>query len=100
VGVPEAEARCPCGWERQTPKHVVMFCPNLTNRDHMLATANTMDYTTLLNSKRGLQAVTSWLLQQGILPQFTSAKEMAEENRSGWRLLPALGASGRESEEE
>jgi hypothetical protein len=23
VGVPDVEASCPCGWERQTPKHVV-----------------------------------------------------------------------------
>jgi hypothetical protein len=47
VGVPNVEARCSCGWERQTPKHVVMFCPD---RDRMLAAADTMDYTTLLNT--------------------------------------------------
>jgi hypothetical protein len=49
-----------------------------------------MDYTTLLNTERGLRAVTSWLLRQGILAQFTVAKEMAEEDRSGWRPLTAL----------
>ena len=90
VGVPNVEAECPCGWERQTPKHVVMFCPSLVGRDRMLAAAGTMDYITLLNTERGLRAATSWLLRQGILPQFRVAKEMAEEDRSRWRPLPAL----------
>jgi hypothetical protein len=49
-----------------------------------------MDYITLLNTERGLRAVTSWLLRQGILAQFNVAKEMAEEDRSGWRPLTAL----------
>ena len=62
VGVPDVEARCPCGWERQTPKHVVMFCPDRTGRDRMLTAAGTMDYKTLLNSEKGLRAVISWLL--------------------------------------
>ena len=95
VGVPNVEARCPCGWERQTPKHVVMFCPSLTGRDSMFVAAGTMDYTTLLNTEKGLRAATSWLLKQGILPQFSVAKEMAEEDRSMWRPLPSLGCGDR-----
>jgi hypothetical protein len=58
VGVPDVEAGCSCGWERQTPKHVVMFCPNLSGRER----AGTTDYSTLLNTKKGLRAVTSWLI--------------------------------------
>jgi hypothetical protein len=57
----------------------------------MLAAAGTMDYATLLNTEKGLKAVTTWLLQQGILPQFRVAKEMSEEDRSGWRPLTPLG---------
>jgi hypothetical protein len=91
VGVPDVEARCPCDWERQTPKHVVMSCPDLDGRDRMLSAAGTMDYATLLNTEKGLRAVTSWLLQQNILTQFSGAKEMAEEDRSGWRPLTPLG---------
>jgi hypothetical protein len=52
VGVPDVEVRCSCGWE--TPKHVVMFCPNLAGRDRMLAAAGTMDYATLLGTEKGL----------------------------------------------
>jgi len=91
VGVPGVEARCSCGWERQTPKHVVMFCPSLTGRDQMLAAAGTMDYTTLLATERGLRAVTTWLIRQNILPQFRTARAMAAEDRSGWRPLQPLG---------
>ena len=59
VGVPNVEARCPCGWERQTPKHVVMSFPGLAGRDRMLSAAGTMDYTTLLNTEKGLRVATS-----------------------------------------
>src|SRR5204863_5576699 len=75
VGVPGIEARCTCGWEQQTPKHVVMFCPSRTGRDCMLTSASTMDYTTLLNTDKGLRAITSWFIRQGILSQFSIAKE-------------------------
>ena len=57
----------------------------------MFAAAGTMDYTTLLNTEKGLRAVTSWLIQQGVLPQFSVAKEMVEEDRSRWRPLLPLG---------
>ena len=85
---------------RQTPKHVVMFCPNLAGRDHMLDAAGTTDYSTLLNTRKGLHAVTSWLLQRGALSQFSAAKEMAEEDQSAWRPLPALEAARRKKEEQ
>jgi hypothetical protein len=91
VGVPGVEAKCPCGWERQTPKHAVMYCAGLAGRDRMLDAAGTTDYTTLLNTGRGLRAVARWLLQQGVLPQFSVAREMAREDRSGWRPLSPLG---------
>ena len=58
VGVPRMAPQCQCEWERQTPKHVVMFCPSLQGRDRMLAGAGTLDYHTLLSTPKGLQAVT------------------------------------------
>jgi hypothetical protein len=85
------EARCPSGWERQTSKHVVIFCPNLTGRDRMLVTAGTTEYATLLGSKKGLHVVMPWLIQRNILPQFNTVKEMAAEDRSGLRPFQPLG---------
>jgi hypothetical protein len=61
---------------------------------------DTTDDTTLLNTGEELRAVTSWLLRQGILAQFGVAKEMAEEDRSGWRPLTTLGCRDRMDEAE
>ena len=91
VGVPEVEARCPCGWERPTPKHVVMFCPDMPGRDRMLTAAGTIDDGRLLNTERGLRAVTAWLIGSGVVAQFRVAREMVEEDRSRWKPLQALG---------
>jgi hypothetical protein len=52
-------------------------------RERMLAAAGTTDYATLLGTKEGLHAITSWLIRQGVL-QFKAAKEVEEEDRSGW----------------
>lgn len=76
VGVPGVRPLCPCGWERQTPKHIVMFCPRFQGRERMLAEAGTVDYYTLINTATGLRAVTSWLIRVGALAQFSVAKEM------------------------
>ena len=93
VGVPDIGPQCPCRWERQTPKHVVMFCPCIQGHDHMLAVASTMDYGTLLSTAKGLRAVAPWLIQAGVLAQFTVAKEIGEEDRDSWRPLPVLAAT-------
>ena len=86
---PEARPQCPCGWERQTPKHVVMFCPRLQGRDGMLARTGTGDYHTLLTMAKGLRAATSWLIRAGVLAQFSTAKEMAEEDRGALGAIPS-----------
>jgi hypothetical protein len=61
---------------------VVMFCPNLAGRDRMLA-AGTTDYATLLGTKKGLRAVTPWLIWQNVLPQFSVAREMVADVGAG-----------------
>ena len=72
------------------PKHVVMFCPRLQGRDGMLARAGTGDYHALLTMAKGLRAATSWLIRAGVLAQFSTAKEMGEEDQGAWRPFPAL----------
>src|SRR5438045_259772 len=93
VGVPDIGPQCLCRWECQTPKHVVMFCPHLQGCDHMLAAAGTMEYGTLLSTAKGLCMVAPWLIQAGVLAQFTVVKEIGEEDRDSWRLLPVLAAT-------
>jgi hypothetical protein len=68
---------CGCGWPRQTPKHIILFCPTqMTGRAEMLSEAKTTDYTKLLSTEAGLRAVTRWFLQRDILTQFSLARTM------------------------
>jgi hypothetical protein len=79
---------CDCGWPRQTPKHIILFCPTqMTGRAEMLSEAKTTDYTKLLSTEAGLRAVTRWFLQRDILTQFSLARIMdyAKPRRRGRR---------------
>ena len=78
---------CGCGFERQTPKHIVLFCARFErDRDKMIREAGTSDFRSLLANERGLRAVTTWFLQQGILSQFSLAKEVWQrQGRRGRR---------------
>lgn len=72
---------CDCGWPRQTPKHIVLFCPTHTTRRaemlaEMLAEAKTTNYAELLSTEAGLRAVTKWILQRDVIAQFSLARTM------------------------
>lgn len=48
---------CPCGWTRQTLKHVLLSCSqHMTDRSIMCSDAGTTDYRTLLSTEKGLRA--------------------------------------------
>ena len=47
----------------------------------MLLAAGTEDYNTILSTRKGLKAVTRWLISQSVLNQFQVAKEIAEEGK-------------------
>jgi len=65
---------CGCAWPRQTPKHIILFCPtHLAGRSEMLQEAKTTDYMKLLSTEAGLSAVTKWFLQR-VLTQFSLAR--------------------------
>jgi hypothetical protein len=77
---------CDCGWPRQTPKHVILFCPTqMTGQAEMLSEAKITNYTKLLSTGAGLRAVTRWFLQRDILTQFPLARTMdyAKPRRRG-----------------
>jgi len=78
---------CECGFERQTPKHIVLFCPRFErNRDKIIGEAGTPDFRRLIANERGFRAMTMWFLQQGILSQFLLAKEIWQrQGRQGRR---------------
>ena len=47
----------------------------------MLLAAGTKNYNTLLLTKKGLKAVTQWLIRQNILDQFRVIREIAVEGK-------------------
>ena len=103
---------CGCGWRRQDPKHVIMFCPNhAATRNRPYEEAGTRHYMKMLATKRGLRAVAEWVMREGLLHQFLLAKEHAEwaenrkregtvESRAGGDKSKSKSESESESEED
>ena len=82
--VPGKTPECPCGYRAQTPKHTVLFCPLLQERrGQMILEAGTGDWGEITTSRRGLGAVSQWLIQEGVLDQFSLAKEERRERGRG-----------------
>ena len=58
---------CPCGWHRQTPEHVIMFCRLIDNREQMFRAAGTNNYQQLSETVKTLKILTAWLMKTGLL---------------------------------
>ena len=64
---------CECGWHSQTAKHIIRHCSLRSNRQRMLEEAGTTDYGKAVSTSKGLKAVTAWLMNLGLLSQFSLA---------------------------
>ena len=73
--VPGITPDCPCGYRAQTLKHLIMFCPDNQEARGRLAQAVELDWKALTQTKRGLNAVTRWMIQESVLDQFSLARE-------------------------
>ena len=58
---------CSCGWHKQTPKHVIMFCRLTNSRRAMFYKAGINSYQALTESPKPLKLLTAWLMKLGIL---------------------------------
>ena len=67
---------CPCGWHRQTPEHVIMFCRLIDNREQMFCAAGTNNYQQLTETSKTLKILTAWLMKTGLLTQFSLASTL------------------------
>ena len=85
VGVPGIDSpACPCGWQRQTPEHIVTACSlHEVGRDRLWQQARTDCYNDLLQDGKRLVLVTRWFIQRRILQQFSIAADMAESQGEG-----------------
>ena len=64
-------AACSFGWPQQTAKHVIMHCPLMTRRQELFRRINTNEYRTILETSKILKQVTRWIIEAGVLAQFS-----------------------------
>ena len=70
--VPNRTPKCSCGHQRQTAKHILMYCPNFEeDRKDLYKAAGTRDYSKMLATPRGAKAAANWLQKTNLLPQFS-----------------------------
>jgi hypothetical protein len=75
--VPGFSPECDYGEAVQTPKHVVLACPNTANgRVEWLQRTGTTDYRVLTSTRKGLRIMTQRIMGLGLLQQFNLAREM------------------------
>ena len=67
---------CRCGWQKEDPKHVIIFCPDRAHhRRRLYEAAGTNRYERMMSTGKGLRAVTRWVMSKSLLGQFSLAKE-------------------------
>ena len=80
IGVPDVWPACDCGWQAQTVKHVLYFCPKYRRqREGLLIELGTEDLCEALSHVRSAQLAARWIVQQGVLAQFRAAFEDEQE---------------------
>ena len=62
---------CPCGYQRQTAKHIIMHCPeHKGGREELYRNAGTHNYQKMMATTRGARAAARFLQKTGLLEQF------------------------------
>ncbi len=67
---------CSCGFGHQTAKHIIIHCRNFSAARHALRDnqGHLPDFKQLLTTPTGLQKVTKWVIERGILGQYRRAR--------------------------
>jgi hypothetical protein len=77
AGVPEVTSTaCSCGYEKETPRHVTVFCSRFGDTRERLRISGSLSFRALLTTVEGVRRVTRWWLRRGILGQFQLASEL------------------------
>ena len=75
---PECDA---CNWHEQTVRHVLMMCPKYTDaRSLLISRTSSEELEQILSRPDTAQTAARWLVQQGILKQFETARQIEEED--------------------
>ena len=90
INVPGIDRRCSCGWTEQSVRHVLIHCPDQReSRDRYLLPGVT-DLNEMLTRPASAHCAARWLVNCGLLPQFTVANEIDKENVAAYQTFRAL----------
>jgi hypothetical protein len=67
-----------CGYERETPKYVTVFCLRYHDSREQLRINGRLGFSELLTTAEGVRKVTRWWLRRRVLEQFWLAEELIE----------------------
>jgi hypothetical protein len=67
--------QCSCGTGLETPRHVLLQCPQEAERREALRErqGGQLDFTSLLDTPKGVPIASRWIIRSGRLPQFQLA---------------------------
>jgi hypothetical protein len=81
IQVPDILPRCPCGWQAQTVRHILLHCPNYASeRPRLIAQTRTENLREMLSKPESAKAAAKWFVRQGVLEQFNTAREIEAED--------------------
>ena len=67
---------CPCGWQSETAKDVILQCRQFTNKRQVLQQlTSTTNFQQLTSNHRAAAVLAPWFLRLGLLPQFSWAQD-------------------------
>ena len=70
---------CRCGWRKEDPKHVIIFCPDRAHhRRRLYEVAGTNRYEQMMSTGKALRAIARRVMSKGLLGQFSLAKEQSD----------------------
>jgi len=93
VGVPGIDKRCTCGWPAQTVRHILLFCPNhADSRALYFQRAGLADLHGALSTAASAHQAAKWLAASDLLSHFSLARQITQEDTSGYGGLAYLDA--------
>jgi len=93
VGVPGIDKHCTCEWPAQTMRHILLFCPNHTNsRALYFQRAGLTDLHGALFTAASAHQAAKWLATSDLLSHFSLARQITQEDTSGYGGLAYLDA--------
>jgi hypothetical protein len=88
IQVPNITPACPCGWQAQTVRHILLQYPR-HERLGLIQACGTESIDDILRHPASAKYAARWLVRAGVLDQFRVAAEIAMEDIKEYKAFPA-----------